>query len=154
MSIEEGVVAPDFTLPSSSGENVTLSDFRGGPIVLWFYPKDKTPGCTKEACAFTELSDEFTKLGVTTFGISKDSMKSHHSFIEKYGLKSALLSDEDHSVQDVYGVWAEKKNYGKVYWGTVRTTVLIDSDGVIAKLWTKVRVKDHVASVLEAAKAL
>ena len=154
MSIEIGQPAPDFTLPSSAGGEVTLSDLRGKPVVLWFYPKDNTSGCTKEACAFRDLSAEFEAAGAVNYGISKDSLGSHERFISKHGLTSPLLSDEDTSVQQLYGVWAEKKNYGKTYFGIARTTFLIDPEGKIARVWPKVKVDGHAAAVLEAVREM
>ena len=154
MPLEVGQIAPDFTLPDSHGTEVTLSELRGGPVVIWFYPKDKTPSCTKEACSFSEHNGAFEELGVATLGISKDSPKSHLGFIEKYGLRTRLLSDLDREVLKAYSAWGEKKLYGKIVLGTTRSTVLIDAEGRIAKLWPKVKVKGHVEEVLEAAKEL
>ncbi|WP_460273275.1 thioredoxin-dependent thiol peroxidase [Celeribacter sp. ULVN23_4] len=151
--IEQGVPAPDFTLPRDGGETVTLSDLRGQKVVLYFYPKDNTPGCTTEALDFTALKDEFAAAGVAVFGISKDSVKKHENFCAKHALGIPLLSDEEGSVCEDYGVWAEKQMYGKTFWGIVRATVLIDETGTIAQVWPKVKVTGHAAEVLEAAKA-
>ncbi len=151
--LETGTQAPDFTLPRDGGETVTLSDLRGQKVVLYFYPKDNTPGCTTEALDFTALKDEFAAAGVTVFGISKDSVKKHENFCAKHSLGIPLLSDENGTVCEDYGVWAEKKMYGKTFWGIVRATFLIDEDGKIATVWPKVKVAGHAAEVLEAAKA-
>lgn len=146
--------APDFSLPDYKGDIHSLADFRGKWVVLYFYPKDNTPGCTKEAIDFTELTDEFEKNNCVVIGISKDSQKSHERFIDKQNLKILLLSDEDHSVQEQYGVWGKKKNYGKEYFGTIRSTFLIDSKGIIRKEWKNVKVKGHAEEVLKTLKEL
>jgi Peroxiredoxin len=151
--IEPGAMAPDFTLPRDGGETVTLSALRGRKVVLYFYPKDNTPGCTTEALDFTALKDEFAAAGVEVFGISKDSVKKHENFCAKHSLSIPLLSDETGTVCEDYGVWQEKKNYGKTYMGIVRSTVLIDEAGKVAKVWDKVKVAGHANEVLEAAKA-
>lgn len=140
--------AKNFTLPSSSGKDVTLEDYRGKNIVLYFYPKDSTPGCTKQACAFKDNIEDFSSLNTVILGVSKDSMKRHHNFIEKYGLPFELLSDEEGSVCEDYGVWQLKKMAGREYMGIVRTTFLIDTEGNIVKEWQKVKVKDHIEEVL------
>jgi peroxiredoxin Q/BCP len=152
--IETNQPAPDFTLPSTVGDAVTLSAQRPAPIALFFYPRDNTSGCTKEAIAFSHLLEEFATAGVKVFGISKDSMKSHDKFVEKQNLTVPLLSDENGTVCEDYGVWAEKKMYGKTFMGIVRSTVLIDADGNIARTWPKVKVDGHAQEVLDAAKAL
>ena len=152
--IAEGANAPDFTLPRDGGANVTLSSFRPGKVVLYFYPKDDTPGCTLEAQDFTARLAEFTAAGTTVIGVSKDSVKAHDKFCKKHGLGVILASDEaGHTCED-YGVWVEKSMYGKTYMGVERTTVLIDGAGKVARVWNKVSVKGHADEVLAAAKAL
>ncbi|WP_270730737.1 peroxiredoxin [Shimia sp. Alg240-R146] len=146
--------APDFTLPSTQGADVTLSELRPAPVVLFFYPRDNTSGCTKESIAFSELLPEFEAAGAQVFGISKDSLTSHDKFIAKQNLTVPLLSDEHGSACEDFGVWAEKKMYGKTFMGIVRSTFLIDADGNIARHWPKVKVDGHAAEVLEALKAL
>ncbi|MCA0848132.1 peroxiredoxin [Salipiger thiooxidans] len=147
-------MAPDFTLPSTTGENITLSALRPAPVVLFFYPRDDTSGCTVENLDFTALLPEFEAAGVKVFGISKDSMASHEKFMAKKSLTVPLLSDESDTVCEAYGVWKEKKMYGKTFMGIERSTFLIDGEGRIAKEWRKVKVPDHAAEVLAAAKAL
>ena len=151
--LETGQTAPDFTLPRDGGENVTLSDLRGQKVVLYFYPKDNTPGCTTEALDFTALKDAFAAAGTLVFGISKDSVKKHENFCAKHELGIPLLSDAEGTVCEDYGVWAEKKIYGKTFWGIVRTTYLIDEEGKVAQIWPKVKVADHAAQVLAAVQA-
>lgn len=146
--------APDFTLPASGGGEVTLSALRGAPVVLFFYPRDDTSGCTKEAVAFTGLKDAFEAAGVKVFGISKDSLASHDKFAAKHDLDVGLLSDEGSDVCERFDVWKEKKMYGKTFWGIERSTFLIDAEGRIAREWRKVKVPGHAEEVLEAAKAL
>jgi peroxiredoxin Q/BCP len=146
--------APDFTLPASGGGEVTLSALRGSPVVLYFYPRDDTSGCTKEAIAFTGLKDAFEAAGVKVFGISKDSVASHDKFVSKHDLGVTLLSDEGSDTCENYGVWKEKSMYGKTFWGIERSTFLIDAEGRIAREWRKVKVPGHAEEVLEAAKAL
>ncbi|RBI83217.1 peroxiredoxin [Rhodosalinus halophilus] len=146
--------APDFTLPVTGGGEITLSALRPAPVVLFFYPRDDTSGCTKESIAFSGLKEEFDKLGVKVFGISKDSMKSHEKFADKHGLTVPLLSDEGSDVAEQYGVWKEKSMYGKTFWGIERSTFLIDGAGRIAREWRKVKVPGHAEEVLEAARAL
>ena len=148
-----GDTAPDFTLPRDGGGEVTLSKLRGAPVVLFFYPRDDTPGCTKEAIGFSEALDEFAGLGVQIFGISKDTVRKHDRFVEKHDLTTALLSDAEGQVCESYGVWVEKQMYGKTYMGIDRSTFLIDAEGRIAKVWRKVKVPGHVEAVLEAAQA-
>ncbi|HEY3411834.1 MAG TPA: thioredoxin-dependent thiol peroxidase [Armatimonadota bacterium] len=151
--MEPGQIAPDFRLTAvdADGEReVTLADFRGRPLVLYFYPKDDTPGCTREACSFRDLGAEFEAHGVAILGISPDTASKHSRFIGKYTLPFPLLADEDHSVCEAYGVWKEKVNYGKTYMGFERTTFLIDGDGVIRRVWPKVKVEGHVEAVLAA----
>ena len=147
-------MAPDFTLPSTTGEDITLSALRPAPVVLFFYPRDDTSGCTVENLDFTALLPEFEAAGVKVFGISKDSMASHEKFMAKKSLTVPLLSDETDTVCEAYGVWKEKKMYGKTFMGIERSTFVIDAEGKIAKEWRKVKVPGHAAEVLEAAKAL
>ena len=149
-----GENAPDFTLPSTSGEDVTLSSLKPKAVVLFFYPRDNTSGCTKEAIGFSELKEAFAAENVEVFGLSKDDMKSHHKFVEKQELTVELLTDADSDVCEAYDVWKEKKMYGKTYMGIERSTFLIDGAGKIAQVWRKVKVPGHVEEVLEAAKAL
>lgn len=146
--------AIDFTLPSDTGEDVTLSALAPAPVVLFFYPRDNTPGCTKEAIAFSHLKEEFEALGARIFGISKDSLASHEKFRTKQDLTIELLSDEHGSVCEDYGVWQEKKMYGKTFLGIARSTFLIDGSGQIAREWKKVKVDGHAEEVLAALKAL
>ncbi|MBK6466884.1 MAG: peroxiredoxin [Rhodobacter sp.] len=152
--IAEGATAPDFTLPRDGGGSVTLSGFRPGKVVLYFYPKDDTPGCTLEAQDFTARAADFAAAGTTVIGVSKDSVKAHDKFCAKHGLQVILASDEAGRTCEDYGVWAEKSMYGKTYMGITRATVLIDGDGRVAKVWPKVSVKGHADEVLAAAQAL
>ena len=147
-------MAPDFTLPRDGGEEVTLSALRPAPVVLFFYPKDDTSGCTKEAIAFTGLSSQFEAAGAKVFGISKDTVAKHDKFRDKHALGIPLLSDADSDVCEQYGVWKEKSMYGKKYMGIERTTVLIGGDGTILRIWPKVKVPGHADEVLDAVKAL
>ncbi|MFK7870288.1 MAG: peroxiredoxin [Roseobacter sp.] len=146
--------APDFTLPSTGGDDVTLSALQGQPVVLFFYPRDDTPGCTKESIGFSGALGDFEAAGAKVFGVSKDSMASHVKFATKRDLSVPLLSDEHGSVCEDYGVWKEKNMYGKKYMGIERTTYLIGADGAIAQVWNKVKVPGHVEAVLEAVRAL
>ena len=146
--------APAISLPRDGGEIVNLSDFSGKKVVLYFYPKDDTPGCTKEAIGFTDMIDDFAAADTVILGVSKDSVKKHDKFVAKHELKIALLSDEDGDVCERYGTWVEKSMYGKTYMGIERATYLIGVDGKIAQVWRKVRVPGHVEEVLEAARAL
>ena len=146
-------LAPDFTLPRDGGATVTLSALRPAPVVLYFYPKDDTSGCTKEALDFTAHLPAFTAAGAQVFGISKDDVKSHDKFVKKHALGIALLSD-DAEVCEAFGVWKEKSMYGKTYMGIERTTFLIDGAGHIARVWSKVKVDGHAEDVLAAVKAL
>jgi peroxiredoxin Q/BCP len=145
-----GDKAPDFTLPSSSGKSVKLSDLKGKNVVLYFYPKDDTPGCTKEACAFRDNLPKFGEMDAVILGVSKDSLDSHEGFIKKYGLNFTLLSDEDLKVNNLYGTWVEKENYGRKYWGTERSTFVIGKEGKIKKIFRMVKVDGHEKEVLEA----
>ena len=149
-----GQTAPDFTLPRDGGDNLTLSALRPGKVVLYFYPKDDTPGCTLEAQDFTQRLGDFTAAGCTVIGVSKDSVKAHDKFCAKYGLGIVLVSDEAGQTCEDYGVWLEKSMYGKVYMGIERTTVLIDGAGKVAQVWNKVAVKGHADQVLAAVRAL
>ena len=146
--------APDFTLPGDDGSTHSLHGLAGTPVVLFFYPRDNTSGCTKEAIAFSILKPEFDKLGVRVFGISKDSLSSHEKFRTKQGLTVDLLSDENDEVCEAFGVWQEKKMYGKTFFGIVRSTFLIDGAGQIVREWRKVKVDGHADEVLDAARAL
>ncbi len=152
--ISEGQTAPDFTLPRDGGGTVTLSALRPGKVVLYFYPKDSTPGCTLEAQDFNARLAEFTAAGTMVIGLSKDSVKSHDKFCRKHGLGIILASDETGHVAEDYGVWLEKSMYGRTFMGIERTTVLIDGTGKVARVWNKVGVKGHAEEVLAAAKAL
>ncbi|MBD3729039.1 MAG: peroxiredoxin [Sphingomonadales bacterium] len=150
-----GDTMPDIALETPDGGSVKPSDFRGQKLVLFFYPKDSTPGCTVENQDFSALADDFAAAGTALLGISKDSPARHRNFIAKYELKAPLATDaEEGGLSDAIGVWAEKKNYGRTYMGMVRTTYLIDAEGRIARIWDKVKVKGHAAQVLEAAQAL
>ncbi|EKV26139.1 Thiol peroxidase, Bcp-type [Caenispirillum salinarum AK4] len=154
MSLSVGDAAPDFTLPTDGGGSVSLSALKGKPVVLYFYPKDATPGCTTEACDFRDLEPDFSGVDAVIIGVSKDSVKKHDSFKAKQGLTFPLASDADSDVCERYGVWKEKSMYGKTFWGIERTTFLIAPDGTIAQVWPKVKVKGHAAEVLDATKAL
>ncbi|QBF32248.1 peroxiredoxin [Thalassococcus sp. S3] len=146
--------APDFSLPRDGGDTVSLSDLKGQKVVLFFYPRDDTSGCTKESIGFSEALQDFADAGAAVYGISKDSVKSHDKFVAKRELTVPLLSDENGSMSEDYDVWKEKKMYGKTYMGIERSTFLIDAEGKIAKVWRKVKVPGHVDEVLEAVKAL
>lgn len=148
-----GQTAPDFTLPSAKGD-VTLSDFRGRKVLLYFYPKDMTPTCTEQACQFRDHYGELQALGVVLIGISPDPVKRHVKFAEKHDLPFLLLSDEEHKVAEQYGVWRLKKMYGREYMGIVRSTFLIDENGVIVRSWDNVRLKGHLEDVMEAIKGM
>ena len=152
--ISAGQTAPDFTLPRDGGTSVTLSALRPAKVVLYFYPKDDTPGCTLEAQDFNARLAEFSAAGATVIGISKDSVKSHEKFCKKHGLSIVLASDEEGTTTEDYGVWVEKSMYGKTYMGIERTTVLIDGHGKVAQVWPKVSVKGHADEVLAAGKAM
>jgi peroxiredoxin Q/BCP len=152
--IEAGATAPDFTLKSDSGQEVRLSALRGKPVVLYFYPKDDTPGCTKEACAFRDRSADLEKAGAAILGVSPDDVASHGKFRDKYSLNFPLLADTDHKVADAYGAWREKTLYGKTSMGIQRSTFLIDAAGTVRKVWKKVSVDGHDEEVLKALAAL
>ncbi|MBP8951537.1 MAG: thioredoxin-dependent thiol peroxidase [Armatimonadetes bacterium] len=150
-----GQKAPQFSLPASTGNKVALKDFKGkSVVVLYFYPRDNTPGCTKEACSFRDLQAEFEEAGAVILGVSTDSLESHDKFAAKYELRFPLLADKDAEVATKYGVWQEKNMYGKKSMGIVRTTFVIDKDGKIAKIWPKVKVEEHADEVLEFVKSL
>jgi peroxiredoxin Q/BCP len=154
MSVKEGGKAPTFSMPTDSGGKIALKDLKGRPVVLYFYPKDSTPGCTIEACDFRDLTPDFSKIDAEIVGISKDSVKRHDNFKAKYELPFSLASDEDSDVCERYGVWVEKNMYGRKFMGIERATFLIDAKGVVRKIWRKVKVKGHAEDVLEAVKAL
>ncbi|MBN8995995.1 MAG: peroxiredoxin [Rhizobiales bacterium] len=151
---EQGNLAPDFTLPSDGGGKIKLSGFKGRKVVLYFYPKDDTSGCTLEAVTFTSLAPEFEAAGAVIIGVSPDSVKAHDKFKAKHDLGVTLVSDEAHEAIDAYGVWVEKSMYGRKYMGVERSTFLIGSDRRIAEVWRKVKVPGHAEAVLKAAKAL
>lgn len=146
--LEVGTKAPDFILPDQNGNMHSLSEYRGKKVILYFYPKDNTPGCTKQACGFAERYPKFTDKGAVVLGISKDSVASHKKFEEKYGLPFTILSDPELVAIQAYDVWQEKKNYGKTYMGVVRTTYLIDEEGKIAKAFDKVKAADNPEQML------
>lgn len=147
--LEVGIKAPDFELPDQNGDMHKLSDYLGKKVILYFYPKDNTPGCTKQACGFSELFPQFSEKGAIVLGVSKDSIPSHKKFEEKYGLTLTLLSDTERKVIELYDVWKEKKNYGKVSMGVVRTTYLIDENGFIIKANDKVKASDDPKNMLK-----
>ncbi len=148
--LKEGSVAPDFKTTNTNGETVRLKDLRGQKVVLYFYPKDDTPGCTKEACSFRDAFSDFKKRGIEVLGVSTDSEASHQKFTAKYKLPFTLLADTDHSIADAYGVYGEKKFMGRTYMGVKRMTFLIDEKGKIAKIFEKVKVDEHAREVLDA----
>lgn len=150
MEIKPGHAAPDFSLADENGIKLKLSDYRGIPVVLYFYPKDDTPGCTQEACNFRDDYSAYLEAGITILGVSPDSPKAHSRFKKKYNLPFTLLSDEDHSVAELYGVWVLKNMYGKKYYGVSRTTFLINQTGIIVKVFEKVKPAQHSKEVLEA----
>ncbi len=154
MASNQGEAAPEFSLPGAGGETVTLSALRGRKVVLYFYPKDDTSGCTLEAQGFNALGEAFAAADAIVIGVSPDSVKSHDKFRAKYGLTFPLASDEAKSMLEAYGVWVEKSMYGRKYMGVERTTMLIDRAGTIARVWPKVKVPGHAEEVLEAARAL
>ena len=154
VELEEGDSAPDFTLPTDGDGKISLKKLRGAPVVLYFYPKDDTSGCTAQACGFRDTHPKFSRGGVTVIGISRDSVASHDKFKKKHGLNFTLASDEEGEVTEAYGVWVEKSLYGRKYMGIERATFLIDPKGKIARIWHKVKVPGHVEAVLAAAKEL
>jgi thioredoxin-dependent peroxiredoxin len=154
MGVEEGRKAPDFAATTDGGKKLKLSDLRGKPVVLYFYPKDDTTGCTAEACAFRDQLPDFSKLKAQVIGVSKDSVARHDKFKAKYELTFPLVSDEDGKICEKYGTWIEKSLYGRKYMGIERATILIDKTGTVARVWHKVKVAGHVEDVLAALKAL
>jgi peroxiredoxin Q/BCP len=150
LKLKEGDVAPKFSVAASGGGKISLADYLGKNVILYFYPKDDTPGCTKEACAFRDHFSEFKKRGVIIHGISPDSVKSHDKFVEKFKLPFTLLADEDKKIVEAYGVWGEKNFMGRKYMGTNRVTFLIGPDGKIKKIWLEVKPDEHAAEVLAA----
>jgi thioredoxin-dependent peroxiredoxin len=152
--LEIGTKAPAFTLPSDSGEKVSLRDFKGRKLVIYFYPKADTPGCTRESIDFSRLRSQFDKANTSILGVSADSVKKQDAFKQKHNLSLGLLSDETHEMLEGYGVWGKKSMYGKEFMGILRTTFLIGADGRIVKIWPKVKVEGHAEAVLEAARAL
>jgi len=154
MSVDVGDKAPSFTLPRDGGGEISLKDFRGKPVVLYFYPKDDTSGCTAEACAFRDALPDFSKVKAEIIGVSKDPVKKHDKFKDKYELTFPLASDEDGKTCEAYGTWVEKSMYGRKYMGIERSTFLIDGNGVVRNVWRKVKVPGHAEEVLEAAQAL
>lgn len=154
MSIVEGQLAPDFALPATDGSTIRLSELRGKKVVLYFYPKDDTPGCTKEACSFRDNLGVLQDMGVVVLGVSPDTVASHQKFAQKYGLTFPLLADEGAQVATLYGVWKEKKQYGRTYMGIERTTFLIDENGIVRRVFPKVKVDGHVEEVIEAVRSL
>ena len=154
MSVQIGDKAPDFTLPTDGNGTVTLSKLRGKPVVLYFYPKDDTSGCTAQACGFRDSFPDYGKTGATVIGVSRDPVASHDKFKQKHQLPFTLASDNEGKVTEAYGVWVEKSMYGRKYMGIDRSTYLIDKDGVVRGAWRKVKVPGHVAEVLKAVQAL
>jgi peroxiredoxin Q/BCP len=154
MPLKSGIPAPDFTLPDETGTMRTLSDYRGKPVVLYFYPKDDTPGCTKEACNFRDDYSDYQQAGVTILGVSPDSPKKHTKFKAKYDLPFTLLADEEHKVLEMYDVWGRKKFMGREYDGVFRTTYLIDENGQIAKVFENVKPANHSQEILQAIEDL
>jgi thioredoxin-dependent peroxiredoxin len=146
--IEAGTTAPDFTLPDQEGDDVSLSDFRGSPVVLYFYPKADTPGCTTQACGIRDHRADYEAAGAVVLGVSPDPVRAVKKFADKQSLNFRLLADEDHAVCDLYGVWAEKTNYGRTYWGALRATFVIDEQGVVRHVIPKVSPKTHDDQVL------
>jgi peroxiredoxin Q/BCP len=159
-AIQEQQPAPDFMLPAVGSDDIVkngqvhLADLKGHTIVLYFYPKDDTPGCTAEACSFRDANREMQKRGVVVLGVSADSIESHQKFADKYGLPYPLLADTDTTVSQLYGVWKEKNMYGKTYMGINRETFLIDKDGIVRKVWPKVKAAEHAQEVLETIESL
>lgn len=149
VELSQGTPAPDFSLPASNNTTVKLSDFRGKKVVVYFYPKDNTPGCTTEACQFRDAHDDFAGLDAVVLGISADNLDSHDRFIEKYQLPFLLLADEDHTVTQQYGAWREKLRFGKKYFGIIRSTFVIDREGLVARSFYNVKVANHAEEVRE-----
>jgi peroxiredoxin Q/BCP len=154
LSLKEGDKAPEFNVLDNTGARVSLKDFKGKPIVLYFYPKDDTPGCTREACAFRDVYSDFKKAGAVVLGVSTDPVKSHQKFVDKFSLPFQLLSDDEKKIVNAYGVWGEKSFMGRKYMGTHRVTFLVDGNGRIAKIWPEVKPEQHAAEVLDAIKTL
>ena len=154
MVIDAGSTAPSFTAPTDGGGSLSLENLRGRAVVLYFYPRDDTPGCTREAQGFAEAAAEFARAGAEIVGVSRDTAAKHDKFKEKYTLPFTLVSDAESDICERYGVWVEKKNYGKTYMGIERATFLIDAEGVVNKVWRRVRVPGHVDKVLDAVRAL
>lgn len=152
--IEEGAAAPEFSLKADDGRTVTLSGLRGKPVVLYFYPKDDTPGCTKEACAFRDRAADLTKYGAVVLGVSPDDVASHVAFRDKFQLNFPLLADDGHQIAEAYGAWREKNLYGKISMGVQRSTYLIDKEGKVFKVWKRVQVDGHDEQVVKALEAL
>lgn len=152
--IEEGAAAPEFSLKADDGKTVTLSGLRGKPVVLYFYPKDDTPGCTKEACAFRDRAADITKYGAVVLGVSPDDVASHVAFRDKFQLNFPLLADDGHQIAEAYGAWREKNLYGKISMGVQRSTYLIDKEGKVFKVWKRVQVDGHDEQVVKALEAL
>ncbi len=152
--LEPGRKAPDFTLPGDDGTKVKLSELRGKPVVLYFYPRDDTPGCTREACAFRDRKSQLSRLGATVLGVSADDVESHQKFRDKYKLNFTLLADTQHKVAEKYGAWREKVRFGKKSMGIQRSTFLIDAEGTVRKVWKSVKVDGHDDQVLKELKAL
>ena len=150
LKLKEGGVAPEFTVATSGGGNVSLADFKGKNVILYFYPKDNTPGCTKEACAFRDHFADFKKKGAVVLGVSTDLVKSHDKSVEKFKLPFILLADQDKKIVEAYGVWGEKSFMGRKYLGTHRVTFLIGPDGRIKKIWPQVKPEEHAQEVLSA----
>ncbi len=154
MSLTIGKPAPDFTMPTDGGGRIALKDLKGKRVVLYFYPKDDTPGCTKQACGFRDSLPDFGKVKATVIGVSRDSVAAHDKFKKKYELPFTLASDADGKASEAYGMWVEKSRYGRKYMGMERATVLIDEKGIVRHIWRKVKVPGHVEEVLAAVKAL
>jgi thioredoxin-dependent peroxiredoxin len=148
--LEIGEPAPDFSLPDADGREVTLSEFRGQPVIIYFYPRDDTPGCTKQACGIRDAWSEFTEAGAAVLGISPDDVGSHARFRDKHDLPHTLLADPDTEVIRAYGAWGKRKMYGRQYEGVIRSTVIVDAEGTVAARWPKVRPKEHADEVLAA----
>jgi len=148
--VDVGKKAPDFTLPAENGAKVKLSKLRGNPVVLYFYPRDNTPGCTREACAFRDRKSDLAKQGATVLGVSTDSLESHEKFRDQHGLNFPLLADTEHKVAEKYGAWREKTRFGKKSMGIQRSTFLIDGEGVVRKMWKSVKVDGHDEKVIQA----